>query len=28
VDVELLRKLSQCSIALYGGKRQLRLEGR
>jgi hypothetical protein len=28
VDVELLRKLSQCSIALDGGKRQLRLKGR
>ena len=26
VDVELLRKLSQCSIALDGGKRHLRLE--
>jgi hypothetical protein len=28
VDVELLRKLSQCSIALDGGKRHLHLEGR
>ena len=28
VDVELLRKLSQRSIALDGGKRHLRLEGR
>src|SRR6202165_2489873 len=28
VDVELLRQLSQCSIALDGGKRHLRLEGR
>src|ERR1700726_1070644 len=28
VDVELLRKLSQCSIALQGRKRHLRLEGR
>jgi hypothetical protein len=28
VDVELLRQLSQCSIALDGGKRYLRLKGR
>src|SRR6516165_4204129 len=28
MDVELLRKLCQCSIALGGGKRHLRLEGR
>jgi hypothetical protein len=28
VDVELLRKLSKRSIALDGGKRQLRLKGR
>ena len=28
VDVELLRQLSQCSIALDGGKRHLGLEGR
>ena len=28
VDVELFRQLSQCSIALDGGKRHLRLEGR
>src|SRR6516165_9922810 len=28
MDVELLRKLCQCSIALDGGKRHLRLEGR
>jgi hypothetical protein len=28
MDVELLRKLSQRSIALDGGKRHLRLEGR
>ena len=28
VDVELLRKLSKCAIALDGSKRHLRLEGR
>jgi hypothetical protein len=28
VDVELLRQLSQCSVALDGGKRHLRLEAR
>jgi hypothetical protein len=28
MDVELLRKLSQCSVALDSGKRQLRLESR
>ncbi len=28
MDVELLGKLSQCSIALDGGKRHFRLEGR
>jgi hypothetical protein len=28
VDVELLRQLSQCSIALDGGKSHLRLEAR
>jgi hypothetical protein len=28
MNVELFGKLSQCSIALDGGKRHLRLEGR
>src|SRR5258707_15845852 len=28
VDVNLLRQLSQCSVALDGGKRHLRLESR
>ncbi len=28
VDIELLRKLRQCSIALDGGKRHLCLEAR
>jgi hypothetical protein len=28
MDIELVRKLSKCSITLDGGKRQLRLKGR
>jgi hypothetical protein len=28
MDIELPGKLSQCSVALDGGKRDLRLEGR